>query len=90
MWVGTMVLHSEQLDNCRGFLPSCARREPVRALECLRLGTAIFGLHEKGPRRAQCPGACREGSTKRIILDSPGGCVNGGKARVNQTIPGSR
>ena len=44
MCVGTAVLHCGQVESCFGFLASCARRLPVRALLCLRFGTAIVSV----------------------------------------------
>lgn len=38
---GVAVLHVGQYWSCSGFLASCARRLPVRAFDCLRLGTAM-------------------------------------------------
>jgi hypothetical protein len=44
MCVGSTKLHCSQTESCFGVLASCARRLPVRALLCLRFGTAIVFL----------------------------------------------
>ncbi len=53
MCVGNAVLHCGHTESCFGFFASCARRLPVRALLCLRFGTAIFGHLQPTPGKLQ-------------------------------------
>ena len=63
MCVGNAVLHCGQTESCFGFFASCARRLPVRALLCLRFGTAIFAHLQPTLGKSQ-------------ILNDAAGCVN--------------
>jgi hypothetical protein len=53
MCVGNAVLHCGHTESCFGFFASCARRLPVRALLCLRFGTAISGHLQPTPEKPQ-------------------------------------
>jgi len=62
---GTAVLHSGQVCNAFGFLASCDRRVPVRALLCFRFGTAIVLLNGWGV------GSAAFGCARRLPGDGP-------------------